>query len=347
MTRSRKIGVMTNGQLVSLKAKMAHGALRYLDDVAVIVDKDHSGQSSAKLLPYIRKDVPIVDSIEAALKHGITEILLGISPPGGKMDGEWESLIDTCMLHNIKVISGLHLKFGEMQKYKYHVERGKIVDLRYQYSTSDIFKGDINNVRSNVVMTVGTDCGAGKMTTALEVYNALLREGITADFIPTGQTGMYIKENGFAIDALVSDFMAGAIENFVCKSDAKCNDFIFVEGQGSITHPAYSGVTLGLLHGAAPNILILCHDISRKRYKYFEGKIPSISEQIKLYEQLASYQRECRVLGISVFAGNLSGNALMHVIDDMESEYNIPVFAPLEHGVHKMVKILKEFQSIV
>ncbi len=343
MTNKKRVGVLTNGQLLSLKAKMAHGALRYRDDINVIIDNKYIGQNSEQILPYISKRIPIVGSIEEAQEYEINELLIGVSPPGGQLDSSWEKLIDTCLLNNIRVISGLHMRFSKHDKYKYYAQNELIKDLRYEYRGEEIFTGKGLDVQKNVVLTVGSDCGSGKMTTALELYNAFVLRGLKVDFIPTGQTGMYIRGNGFAIDTVVSDFMAGAIENFVVESASKGHDYIFVEGQGSITHQAYSGVTCGLLHGAVPNILILCHDISRRNYKYFKGQIPSLADQIEIYEKLASFNRDCRVLGISLFADGVSQEKLEEIILKMESEFGIPVFAPLINGVDKMVNILTEF----
>jgi uncharacterized NAD-dependent epimerase/dehydratase family protein len=336
------VGILTGGELDSLKAKMAHGVMRYRDDVAVVIDEKFSGRNIREILPYVNKNIPIVGDLHEAINMGITELLIGVAPPGGGMPEEWLEFIDEALSNHIKIINGLHLKLKELERFRrYHHD---IVDLRYSYIPKDVAHGRAAGLNKNVILTVGSDCASGKMTTALELYRGCLERGLKADFIPTGQTGMYIMGgNGFAIDAIISDFMAGAIEDFVCES-ARNYDFIFVEGQGAITHPAYSGVTLGLMHGSAPNIIVFAHDVSRNKLAYFNQDIPSLAEQIDIVEKLAGYQRKCRVLGISLFAAGMNRETVEEIIHEMETEYRIPVFAPLITGCDKFLDILEEYE---
>jgi Uncharacterized conserved protein len=338
---SKRIGVLTGGELLTLKAKMAHGVMRYRNDVEVVIDESCSGRNVKDLLPYVDKNIPVVGTLREAIELGINELLIGVAPPGGGMPPEWMDIIEEALIAGVKIANGLHIRLAEEQRFSRY--RDNIFDIRYSYTPKDVAHGLAADLRKNVILTVGSDCASGKMTTALELHQCCKRRGMRSDFIPTGQTGMYIMDNGFAIDTVLSDFMAGAVEDFVCES-AQQNDFIFVEGQGSLIHPAYSGVSLGLMHGSAPNIIVFAHDITRDRLAYFDRNIPSLEEQIEITERLAGYQRQCRVLGISLFAANMERAAVEEVIAEMENKYGIPVFAPLVTGCDKFVDILEEYR---
>src|SRR5439155_644788 len=164
---------------------------------------------------------------------------------------------------------------------------------------------------ATVVLTVGTDAAVGKMTASLEIVRALERAGERAAFVATGQTGIAIAGDGIAVDAVVADFIAGAAERMVCDA-AERADWVIVEGQGSLTHPGFSGVTLGLLHGSAPHLMVLCHDATRMTVKGFEREglpLRDLRECVRIYEEAASWRRPpghppARVVAIAV---NTSG----------------------------------------
>ncbi|MEK4060699.1 MULTISPECIES: DUF1611 domain-containing protein [Paenibacillus] len=343
MPSNKRIAILTGGELDTLQAKMAHGVMRYRNDIAVVIDAKHAGGNVKIIVPYVDKDIPVVADFSGASAYELEELLVGVAPPGGQLPPDWIGIIIQALQAGIRVISGLHHKLNEMDQLLRYAQPGQMIDLRYAGRYEEVAKGQAGALNNNVILTVGSDCASGKMTTALELYNASLDRGLRADFIPTGQTGMYIAGKGFAIDAVVSDFMAGAIEHFVCQSATE-HDFIFVEGQGSILHPAYSGVTLGLLHGSAPNLIVFAHDVSRPKLAYYDKSIPALEEQIELVERLANYQRGCRVLGISLFAKDLHPEEVREMIYQMELKHRIPVFAPLVFGCDKFIDILEEYR---
>lgn len=337
----KRIGIFTGDELVDLKSKMAHGVMRYRDDVVVIIDKKYQGKKVKELLTYINKDIPIVGSVEEALSFGIDELLLGAAPPGGQLTKPFYEAIFIALDNNIKVINGSHIELKKSEHFQDFSHL--IVDLRYSVKGEKVASGKCSTVDANIILTVGTDCACGKMTTALEIYKEAMESGLNCDFIPTGQTGMYIMDKGFSIDAIVSDFIAGTTEDFVYES-AKKHDFVFVEGQGSLTHPAYSGVTLGLMHGSAPNIIVLCHDLRRDSVAYFNKELYPLEEHIELVEKLANYQRESHVLGISLFADDLSDEEMEQIKYDFELKYRVPVFFPTQQGCRDFVELLKEYK---
>jgi uncharacterized NAD-dependent epimerase/dehydratase family protein len=188
--------------------------------------------------------------------------------------------------------------------------------------------GAAAKVASDVILTVGSDCAAGKMTTALEVSQGLRHRGRRAAFVATGQTGMYIEGTGAPIDAVTADFTAGVVERLVLEA-AEQADTVLVEGQGAILHPAYSGVTLSLLHGSAPSRMIFCHDLGRDHLEYFEQSIADLAGQIRLLETLAGAQRPANVIAVVAMSRVLDPTAppARAARAELADSLGLPVFA--------------------
>ncbi len=332
---ARRVGVYSAGQLATPQAKMAHGILRYADDVAVVIDAANAGRVAAEVVAGVDADIPIVATILDAVSLGMTELVIGVAPPGGEVDVSWNALLRPALDAQVTVINGLHTRLATLPEFA-DVPPQQIVDLRHLDREDTIAHGAAADVTKRVVLTVGTDCATGKMSTALELHRASLQRGIASDFIPTGQAGMYIARKGVAIDAVVADFMAGAIEHLVVESAAS-HDVMFVEGQGSLIHPAYSGVSLALLHGAAPDRLIFCHALGRATLKYFDRRIPDLREQIDLVERLACLQRECRVEAVAISSNGHELDEVVKAADRLESELGLPVFDPWAFGLERIV----------
>ena len=182
------------------------------------------------------------------------------------------------------------------------------------------------------MLTVGTDCNVGKMTAQLQLIRRLNERGIRTRFVPTGQTGIMIEGWGIAVDAVVADFIAGAAERLVLEG-SKNADVVLVEGQGSINHPGYSGVTLGLLHGSCPDAMILCHQSTRKYIgDYREAawlRIPPLSEYVQLYETIGAAVHPTRVIGISLNTYDMNDLEARRACDQAEKETGLPATDPV------------------
>jgi uncharacterized NAD-dependent epimerase/dehydratase family protein len=309
--------VATFGRLAELDAKMAHGVLRYCDHVVAVIDPVHAGARLREILPYARRDLPIVATLDDA--PSIEEVVIGASPPGGAAADGIVELAARALARGLWVVHGLHTSFANAPGIAEH--RSRLVELRHAPVPEVVASGAAARLERDVVLAVGSDCASGKMTAALELRAAL---GRRAAFIATGQTGMYIAGIGAPIDAIRADFVAGVVERLVVEAAAD-HDVVLVEGQGSILHPAYSGVTLSLLHGSAPNLLVFCHDLGRTRLAYFDRAIADLAGQIALIERLASTQRPARVVAVAAMARGIAPAEARRACAALQKELRLPV----------------------
>ncbi|WP_049987169.1 DUF1611 domain-containing protein [Halobellus rufus] len=292
------------------RAKTATGVLKYADyDVVAVLDRDRPGTVASdhrRDLP----DVPIVESMADAPEADT--LLIGISPIGGEFDDSWRPDVRTAIERGCDVVSGLHYFLSEDEEFAALADEHGVAlrDVRKPKEDLAVAGGRSADIDADVVLTVGTDCSVGKMTVSLELVEAARERGLDAGFIPTGQTGIMIAGWGNPIDRVISDFTAGAVEEMLLEVGDDY-DVLFVEGQGSIVHPAYSAVTCGILHGAMPDSMVLCHTAGREVIHGYESfSLPEIDEYVDLYENLAAPVHEG---GVVAGALNTSG------IDDDEA----------------------------
>src|SRR5919198_516336 len=234
--------------------KTARGVLRYRpDDVVALLDSTRAGET--------QDGKPIVGTVDDALAFGPTIALVGVATAGGRFPPAWRELLKASIANGLDLENGLHEFIStDPELAALAAERGvELRDLRKPPPDLNVPTGRNLELDAKVVLTVGSDCAIGKMTVCLELDREARARGIASEFVPTGQTGMAIAGWGIAVDAVVSDFIAGSAERLVVESAERGGELLWGEGQGSILHPAYSGVTLGLMHGSAPHLYILCH----------------------------------------------------------------------------------------
>lgn len=288
-------------------AKTAVGLLRYSTfDVAAVIDRGHAGEQVRALLPDVQ-DAPIVARMEDAPE--VDALVIGIANVGGSFDEAWRPDVRAALKRGCTVMAGLHDFLQDDPEFAALAEEhgAPIRDVRRPPRGLTVSQGRARNVPATVVLTVGTDCAVGKMTVALELTRAAQARGERAAFIPTGQTGIMIAGWGHPIDAIVSDFVSGAVEQMILEKGHD-HDWLFVEGQGSIIHPAYSAVTCGILHGAMPDALVLCHEAGRAHSKGFEDfPLPDPPAYVDLYEGLARPLHPARMVG-----GALNTHSIAH-----------------------------------
>ena len=234
------------------------GVLRYRrEDVVAILDSTRAGETE--------DGVPIVGSLGEALQLEPTTALVGVVTQGGYFPPAWMELLHACVEHGLDVENGLHVFLADDPALRaLAAERGvELRDLRRPPAGLSTATGENLAVEATIVLTVGSDCAIGKMTVSCELDLEARRRGVRSVFVPTGQTGMVIAGWGIAVDAVVADFLAGAAERLVVEGAARGGELLWVEGQGSLLHPVYSGVALGLYHGSVPHLLVLCHECGR------------------------------------------------------------------------------------
>jgi uncharacterized NAD-dependent epimerase/dehydratase family protein len=326
--------IVADGDFAPMTSKTANSVIRYLPDRTVgVLDRQQAGQSVQDVLGF-GGAIPIVGSMREGLALGPTAVLIGIAPQGGRMPAEWRAWLAEALDHGCDLWSGLHIFLGDdpLLAEKARARGRKIFDLRRPPADLPIASGAAKTVDPLVVLTVGTDCNVGKMTAQLQLTKQLNERGVRTRFVATGQTGIMIEGWGIAVDAVVADFIAGAAERLVLEG-AKDADVILVEGQGSINHPGYSGVTLGLLHGSCPDALILCHQSSREYIGDYRRaawlRIPPLPEYIKLYETIGSAVHPTKVIGISLNTYDMTDAEARQACEAAARETGLPATDPV------------------
>jgi uncharacterized NAD-dependent epimerase/dehydratase family protein len=314
-------------------AKTAVGVLRYSPDPIVgLVDPERAGKTAHDVYN-VRADVPIFASV-ADLPANTGRLLVGIASRGGDLPPEMRAEIVTAINRGIDIYNGLHtfITHDEDLMALAKSKGVKLVDLREVPEHPPVGLGQEHRAGSTVILTVGSDCNVGKMSTALELDLLARQRGLSSTFVATGQTGIMIANNGVAVDRVISDFVNGAIEEIVMPAAEKF-DYVWVEGQGSLFHPGYSCVTMGLLHGTAPEKMVLCHQPSRTEIRRYTHKIPPLKTVLKGYEEAASWLRPSKVVGVALNTFDLDEQAAKDAIKQVEDELGIPATDAIRYGV--------------
>jgi len=326
--------IVADGDFSPMTSKTANSVIRYLPERVVgVLDRGQAGLTVQDALGF-GGALPIVGSMREGLALGPTAILIGIAPQGGRMPEEWRAWLAEALDHGCDLWSGLHTFLGDDPLLARRArEQGRAIhDLRRPPPDLPIASGLAKTVEPLVVLAVGTDCNVGKMTAQLQLTRRLNERGARTRFVATGQTGIMIEGWGIAVDAVVADFVAGAAERLVLEG-ARDADIVLVEGQGSINHPGYSGVTLGLLHGSCPDALILCHQSTREFINdYREAawlRIPPLSEYVRLYESMGSAVHPTKVIGVSLNTYDMTDAEARRACEAAARETGLPATDPV------------------
>jgi len=315
--------------------KTMRGLLRYRrEDVVAILDSTRAGETE--------EGVPVVESVVDAIPLGPTTALVGVATQGGRFPPEWIAILRACVEHGLDVENGLHVFLADDPVLRgLAAERGvELRDLRRPPAGLSTATGENLAVDATIVLTVGSDCAIGKMTVSLELDLEARRRGLRSVFVPTGQTGMAIAGWGTAVDAVVADFLAGAAERLVVEGRARGGELLWVEGQGSLLHPVYSGVALGLYHGSVPHLLVLCHEVGRTQIEGAGGgphPIPPLRELVELHERLALPARPARAAAVALNTSVLGEEEARAAIAAAEDETGLPADDPVRFGAAKLV----------
>jgi uncharacterized NAD-dependent epimerase/dehydratase family protein len=326
---------IAEGKFGVITAKTAAVAIRYLPErVLGVLDSTASARTVHEVLGY-GGSIPIVRSFEEGLALRPQAILIGIAPPGGRLPDEWRGWIETAIDRRLEVWSGLHTFLSDDPALAARArERGaRLFDLRKPPADLPVSTGRARRVDAHVCLAVGTDCNCGKMTAMWELVRGLEAGGLRTRFVPTGQTGILLAGWGIAIDAVVADYIGGASERLVLEGAADA-DVLLVEGQGSLIHPGYSGVTLGQLHGTCPASMILCHQASRRLIGEYHGAsawvpIPPLDRMVRIYEDAVTPVRPSKVIGIALNTFDLAEPAARDAVKRAEDTTGLPATDPV------------------
>jgi len=336
----RRLVILTEGQFRVHNAKTAMGVIRYgTDEVVALLDSSIAGRNVSEWLP--GHDIPAVATLDEALAMTPrpNALLIGIAPTGGKLPAAWRATILEAIRAGLDIHSGLHTFIGDDPEFAAAAGAAgtRIVDYRRPPDRFETAIGRKHGPGKHVILTVGTDCAIGKMSVALELRKAALKAGDSGVFVPTGQTGMMIEGWGVAVDRLISDFVQGTVEWMVEEAESR-GDWIIVEGQGSIDHPAYSSVTLGLIHGSTPQAMVMVHKPGMAEHDFdhlpdAHFPLARLPEFIRLHETIAGLVAPSKVVAIALNTSLIEDEAeARRVIDDTAQETGLPAADPVRFG---------------
>ena len=347
---TRRLVILAEGMFGDSHAKTAYGVIRYgRDDVVAVLDSTQAGRSVEAFLP--GHDIPIVSTLDEALAMAPRPdaLLIGIAPTGGKLPASWRSTILAAIMAGLDVLSGLHTFLGDDPEFASAaaVRGTRIVDYRRPPDRMETSVGRRHGPGKRVLLTVGTDCAIGKMSVALELRRAALAAGDRAVFVPSGQTGMMIDGWGVAVDRLIADFAQGTVEWLVEQAESM-GDWVLVEGQGSLDHPAYSAVTLALIHGATPHGLILVHKPGTTEHEFdhlpdVSFPIASLPGFIRIHEQVAALVAPSTVVAVALNTSLYPDDAdARRIIAETAAETGLPAADPVRFGADELWAAIRE-----
>ena len=334
MSRPRRLLVLAEGRSGDPHfGKTARGVMRYRpDDIVALLDS----QSDAGSV----EGFPVVASVADALPLEPTTALVGVATQGGRFPPSWRPILVECLEAGLDLENGLHEFVSDDPELVALAARhgAELRDLRKPPAGLDVPSGANLTHGATTILTVGSDCAIGKMTVSLELDREAQRRGHRSEFVPTGQTGIAIAGWGIAVDAVVADFIAGAAERLVVEGAARGGEVLFVEGQGSLLHPAYSGVTLGLIHGSAPHGYVLCHQAGET---VVDGDqrfpIPPLADLVRLHEEISLLARPAKVYCIALNTRKLDDEAARRAVTETEAATGLPADDPVRFGAGKLV----------
>jgi uncharacterized NAD-dependent epimerase/dehydratase family protein len=321
--------------------KTLRGVVRYRrESVVAILDTKRAGKTD--------DGVPIVGSVEEGLRHGPDTALVGVVTQGGHFPGDWQDVLKSCVRHGLDLENGLHVRLHDIPGLpELARERGvELRDLREPPADLSTATGANLDVDATIVLTVGSDCAIGKMTATCELDLEARKRGLRSVFVPTGQTGIAIAGWGIAVDAVVSDFLAGAAERLVVEGGRQ-GDLLWVEGQGAILHPIYSGVTVGLIHGSAPHLYVLCHEVGRTTTEGdpTDSPLPSLTELIDLHERMSLKLRPAKVVAVYLNTSQVPEEDARAAIAAAEEETGLPADDAVRFGAGKLLDAVLEARA--
>ncbi|MEM7056608.1 MAG: N-acetyltransferase DgcN [Pseudomonadota bacterium] len=315
----------------ALAAKVAQGIKDWRPDASV-------GQLR---LPGCNADMGLTEMTVAEAKAaGAETLVIGVANRGGVISDAWKAVLIEAMEAGMDIAAGLHTLLNSQDDLVAAAQRTgtTLHDVRVPTVQYPIADGKPRSGKR--LLAVGTDCSCGKMYTTLAIERDMRKRGMKASFRATGQTGILITGDGVPLDAVIADFMAGAVEHLTPPNDDDHWDII--EGQGSLFHVSYSGVTMALVHGGQVDALVLCHEPTRTHMRGLPHfPVPSMEELRPLALQLAqTANADCKVIGCAVNTAALSDEEAETYLADMEAKMGLPCVDPFRHGSDKLIDAL-------
>ena len=296
-------------------------------------------------LPGCKADMGLKNlSIKESVSMGAKTLVIGVANRGGIISDKWKDVLKEAIISGLDIASGLHnLLRDESELVNLaKIHNTNLIDVRVPTVEYPIANGIKRSGKR--CLAVGTDCSIGKMYTAIALEKEMKNKGLKATFRATGQTGILITGDGVPLDAVIADFMAGSIEHLTPDNDEDHWDII--EGQGSLYHPSYSGVTMALVHGGQPDALILCHEPTRSHMRGLPGySLPTLRELNDTAIKLAKVvNKNVKVIGVSVNTSNMENQKALEYLKQVEEEMKLPTVDPVLTGTSRLVEELENFK---
>lgn len=338
-----RIAILAHGGYPE-NAKTMEGVMRYGDyDVAAVLDHDHAGSNTREQFP----DLPAtpIRADMARVDDPVDALLLGVAPVGGGIDDRWRTDIRTALERGCDIVSGMHDQLSDDPEFAaLAADHGATIhELREPPADLQVASGAAGEVDATVVLTVGTDCAVGKMTTTMTLAERARERGIDAGVVATGQTGIAITGRGIAIDRVPADFAAGAAEQLVLEAGAD-HDLVIAEGQAAIIHPAFAADSIALLHGTRPEYLVLCHDATRETYHNFNSvALPSVERYVDAYTSIADPISPTTMLGGALDTSALdSDTAARRALEEYADRLGAPTTDVVRFGADAILDRLAD-----
>lgn len=344
---NERMVLLAEGRLSSIGLRMVIAALMYIPDRIVAVIDSTKERGTTQGVIGFGGDTPIVHSLEEALKYKPDSMLIGITPMGGVLPDSWRHIIRGALDSGLHIVSGLKQPLRKDEEFaRIAEEKGLRVHDLHQVSKSHLIRAQGSWRRRNVntILTIGTDSNTGKMTTALMLHREMLRRGMNVAMIGTGPTGILISGRGVSVEDIPADFITGAIEFEVDKAANEGYEYVIIEGQGALTNCGNSPIALGLLHGAMPDAMVLCHQPSRETDGY-GLPLPDISDTRALHEHIMGVFKKAGVVGIGLNSMDLNKQDYRLTIAQIEQKTGLPAVDPLRDSAAPMVDALAAYFS--
>lgn len=340
-----RLAILAEGEFGVITSKTAACVIRYVPErVACVIDSSRAGATAGEVLGF-GGGIPVVGTVEEALLYSPGALLIGIAPRGGALPEEWREVLLKAIAGGLGILNGLHHVLGDDAEISRAAQEAgvRIWDVRVPRVPEAIASGSLRDKSGRVVLTVGSDCRTGKMTVAFELARFLAGRGTAAEFVPTGQTGILLAGWGEAVDRVPGDFISAVAEDLTTRALGRAG-LAIVEGQGSIIHPAYSAVALGIMHGCCPDGMILCHQPTRTEIPGYDIIIPPLPDLIKTHEDIAALVHPSRVIAIAINTFDMDGARAEREAARLEEVTGLPVTDVIRWGCGRIAPALESIR---
>jgi uncharacterized NAD-dependent epimerase/dehydratase family protein len=348
MTRDLRYLILAEGQFGPMTSKTANGCIRYTPErVVAVLDSRHAGKTAEDVIGF-GGAIPVVATLAEGLARRPNALVIGIAPQGGRLPESWRATIRGAIEARLEIWSGLHTFIGDDPEFAALAKQHRVAihDLRRPPSDLPVAMGKVRKLDATIVLTVGTDCNIGKMTASLQIRDAMRKRGAKVAFAGTGQTGILIEGRGIGVDAVVADFIAGAAERLTIEA-AEGMDIVLVEGQGSLVHPGYSGVTYGLMHGSLPHAMVMCTQPTRTAINNNPWvPIPPLREFIELHERVLAPLRPSKTIAVALNTSDLSEKKALAAIAQAADETGLPATDPVRFDPAPIADAIDRFHRL-